>query len=527
MKKRAGLWLGGFIMLCSLGAQAQSYADEALIFSRINSTGSSRIQAMGGAQVALGGDYSSAFSNPAGLGFYNKSEATFSFGQNFYNSSSDYFGATTKDSRGNFNVPGFSVVLHSEKNDGKLVSGNFALSLTRTNNFNQNFSYETGPNGNPYNSLLDYFVQQSSNPDTVRHPNDRDYTRGQFDPNSGAAYYYLARLAYNNYLIGPRNEKYYKSDSSLWHTYIGQIPFQHENTVVDGAQNQFNISYGLNFNDKVYVGAGIGLPSFHYHSKKTYYESFADPNTPIYGFDLTEDYTIKGSGINATIGALIRAKDFIQFGLSIATPTYFYDVNDNYSAVMTSVWDNYKYVDVTNPSHSTVFNQGEQLKDSMTDLVGNYALTTPWRIKAGTTVFIQKHGLITAEIESVNYSKSKLTSNTDGLDFTGDNSDIKDLYTSVLNIRGGGEYRINKFRARLGYSYMPDPYAANPYNVGNAVTSYTGGVGYRSGKFFTDLGLSLTQWNSAYVPYHIAGNTPVVKIQHSTTALTLTFGVNF
>src|ERR1051325_9324117 len=119
MKKNVGLGLSGLFVFVSMCAKAQSYADEALIFSRINSTGSARIQSMGGAQVALGGDYSTAYSNPAGLGFYNKSEATFSFGQNFYKSSADYFGATSKDSRGNFNVPGFSVVLHSEKNDGK------------------------------------------------------------------------------------------------------------------------------------------------------------------------------------------------------------------------------------------------------------------------------------------------------------------------------------------------------------------------------------------------------------------------
>src|SRR5258708_14560771 len=193
MKKNVGLWLSGIFMFFSIGAVAQSYADEALIFGRTSPGGSARVQAMGGAQVALGGDYSAAYSNPAGLGFYNKSEATFSFGQNFYKSSADYFGANSKDSRSNFNVPGFSVVLHSDKSNGKLVSGNFAISLTRTNNFNQNFTYQTGPNGNPYNSLINYFVQQSNG----YYPNDF---------NNGNAYYTLQRLAYSTYLIGPQIE---------------------------------------------------------------------------------------------------------------------------------------------------------------------------------------------------------------------------------------------------------------------------------------------------------------------------------
>jgi hypothetical protein len=162
----------------------------------------------------------------------------------------------------------------------------------------------------------------------------------------------------------------------------------------------------------------------------------------------------------------------------------------------------------------------------MSGLVGNYALTTPWRIKGGATFFIQKHGFITAEVESVNYSKSKLTSNTDGLDFTQDNSDIKSLYRSVFNMRAGGEYRYNKFRVRVGYNYMPDPYAAPQGGVDSSITSYTGGLGYRADKFFVDLGLSMTQWNSAYIPYHLNVNAPVVKQQNSTTAITLTFGIN-
>src|SRR6185369_16307868 len=121
MKKIVSLALSGFSVLISISASAQTYAEEALLFSRIGSGGSARIQAMGGSQVALGGDYSSAFSNPAGLGFFNRSEATLSLGTNFFKSTSNYFGNSTSDSRSNFNVPGFSVVLHSEKNDGKTI----------------------------------------------------------------------------------------------------------------------------------------------------------------------------------------------------------------------------------------------------------------------------------------------------------------------------------------------------------------------------------------------------------------------
>jgi hypothetical protein len=507
MKKVIGVVLSGLCVLGSLEVCAQTYAEEALIFSRLNPGGRARIQAMGGSQVALGGDYSSAFSNPAGLGFFNRSEATFSMGTNFYNSSTSYLGNSTNDSRSNFNIPGFSVVFHNDKSKGKLVSGNFAISFTRTNNFNQNFTYQ---GTNPHNSLIDYFVEQSNGA-----------TPDQFGSN-GDSYYTLQRLAYSNYLIGPMSEVVYKGDSTQYHTYADQIPTQLERVQLSGAQNQFNVSYGVNFSDFFYLGATVGFPSFNYHSIKTYSESFT--SGPLFNFNLNEDYQIKGSGINTTIGAIIRPEDYVQFGLSVATPTYFYSVADNYNAYLSSSWNNYNFIDVTHPVNNTMLNG---VRDSLTQLIANYTLTTPWRIKAGATFFIKKSGLITAEVEKVNYSKSSLSSQTDGLDFTGDNNEIKTSYTSVFNIRTGGEYRFGKFRARIGYSYMPDPYVAPRNNIGNAISSFSGGFGYRTPKWFVDLAVIQTQWNSSYNPYTINSvYSPVVSIKNTNTSAMVTVGLN-
>ncbi|GHN00283.1 transporter [Cytophagales bacterium WSM2-2] len=527
MKKNFGLVLGCIAMFFSLGTRAQSYFDEALIFSRINPGGSARIQAMGGAQVALGGDYSTAFTNPAGLGFYNRSEGTLSIGTNFNNISStlgSYLNGTTtnlsngpvSDSKSNFNIPGFSIVLHSDKSNGKMISGNFAISLTRTNNFNQNISYS---GTNPYNSLIDYFIAQSNG----NKPFDNGYYPSQFQSN-GASYYSLSRLAFNNFLIGPANEVTKNADSSQYHTYVDQIPLQQEQAKITGAQNQVNFAYGLNYNDLFYLGFAVGLPSFNYHSTRTYQEQF--PGGPLYGFTLSEDYTIKGSGINATIGAIVRPKDFIQFGISIATPTYFYSIADSYSATLSSGWNNYKYVDVTYTSNTRTLDGG--YTDSFGDpLLANYTLATPWRIRAGATVFIAKAGLITADVESVNYSKSSLTSQTDGLDFAQDNADIKTFYGKAMNIRLGGEYRLlKKYRIRAGYSLMPDPYAFKQYNIDNAITGISGGLGYRTDKFFVDLGVIQSQWNAPYVVYHYTPQTPVANLQTSNLSVMVTVGFN-
>jgi len=55
--------------------------------------------------------------------------------------------------------PDLAWYFTSDKNNGKLVSGNFAISLTRTNNFNQSFNYQ---GLNPNNSLIDHFIEGSN-----------------------------------------------------------------------------------------------------------------------------------------------------------------------------------------------------------------------------------------------------------------------------------------------------------------------------------------------------------------------------
>ncbi|MGC4022534.1 MAG: hypothetical protein QM734_11615 [Cyclobacteriaceae bacterium] len=433
MKKNVGLMLSGILVLISLRTFAQTYAEESLIFSRFNSGGSARVQAMGGAQVALGGDYSTAFSNPAGLGFFNKSEATISLGTNFYNSSSSYLGTTTSDSKGNFNLNGASLVLHNDLNKGKLISGNFAISVTRTNNFNQNVTYQ----GTNSNSMIDYFIAHSSSPQGDSY--DQSYYPSQFQ-SGGYLYYTLPMLGFNNYLFGPLSETNAGGDSSKYHTYANTAStFQREQIQTSGAQYQWNLAYGINFSDKIYLGAAIGIPTFNYTSKKTYTEAFA--SGPLPGYALEENLHITGTGVNATIGTIIKPKDFIQFGLSVTTPTAYPIISEDYNATMSSNWGGYTYHDATYPSNTkTLFGRRDSIYYQTPFL---YSLTTPWRIRAGATVFIKKHGLITAEIEKVNYSRSSFGSNSDTpYDFGNDNTEVKALFKNVYNVRIGGEYTL-------------------------------------------------------------------------------------
>jgi long-subunit fatty acid transport protein len=91
MKLKQSIFLSATCL--SLLVTTQTYAqtiDDALIFSQENNGTSARIRGLGDAQTALGGDISAINGNPAGLGFFGRSDisATFNYLQN--NTSTDY-----------------------------------------------------------------------------------------------------------------------------------------------------------------------------------------------------------------------------------------------------------------------------------------------------------------------------------------------------------------------------------------------------------------------------------------------------
>lgn len=503
MHRKVVFAIAGFVLLgVSLAAaQIPTYPEEALIISRIGVGGTARIQGMAGAQNSLGGDISSAYYNPAGLGMYNRSDLAVSPGFLMSNIGSTYQGNNTSQSSNNFMIPNIGIAFHTNKDGSKgLWGGTLGINFNRTNNFNNTFSYQ---GINTDNSIIDRFIQNANGSDV-----------SQFS-STGTNYNSPTGLAYFNYLIGPETVKDSLADPKSYFTDISGIPLQKETVTNSGAQNQWSISYGVNFNDKIFLGAGIGLTSFTYKTQTVYSEEFNDGHMS--KMVLNETLDLSGNGINATFGAIVRPVDGFQVGLSVATPTS-YQITDNYTAYMTSAWDGFQY------------QPGVTLgkESAQTDIVtSNYNLSTPWRISGGLTYFIQKHGFITADAEWVNYSNASYSSNT-GDDYSGDNNNIKGLYKSVVNLRAGGEYRLDKYRFRAGYNYMPDPYQTQQNGISNTISSITAGAGYRTERFYVDLALVFNQGTKSYRPYTLnSPYSPLVNLNSKATTIIVTVGFPF
>jgi len=144
------------IVLMSLTSLAQ-YADDALRFSQIYYQGTARSMAVGGAFGALGADFSTASTNPAGMGLFRKGEFIITPEVFNRNVSSVYNGSLSESSRAVFDLSNIGYVMVKELGNGtgwKFFQ--FGIGMNRLNNFNSSIFMQ---GDNIENSKLDVYAE--------------------------------------------------------------------------------------------------------------------------------------------------------------------------------------------------------------------------------------------------------------------------------------------------------------------------------------------------------------------------------
>ncbi len=496
MKTLKTLILISMASLClNLDASAQyvpgasSFADLSLLFSKTNMGGSARIQAIGGAQTSLGGDISAASGNPAGLGFFRKSEFSLSPSYNLFNAQSSYFGTRNEESDTRLNFANVGIVFNNSKDDivpGAWRGGSFAITINKVNDFNGNFYYE---GVNPENTIIDYFAASADGISTENLIPD------------------LTGLSYYSFLINPTNiyDPSGSNDTYFPITLEDQIAEQREFIETIGGQYQWSFAYGGNFSDKIYLGASLGLSNIRYELQKEYGE-FIDDESAITefapGVDLTlnESFRLTGIGINGSVGVIVKPIPFLNIGASFTTPTIINIDEENTSNIFVDYFeDNFDSYEFYYPVGDSI-QILEQYPIEGDIFLTDYRITSPFRASLGATAFLGKFGFVSADVDYIDYSSQKFSSIDLPVDVEKQvNRNLFEKYDAVLNIRAGGELRYNIFRFRGGFAYNPSPYKDD--SIDRSQTRITAGAGIKLPKFFIDLAFVNSQFNSAYNPY--------------------------
>lgn len=493
MKKiTIGLGVMG-VLLLTIPSNAQ-YAYDALRFSETDQIGTARFQAIGGNQVSLGGDASSITGNPAGLGFFTRSELSLSPAIRSVNSTSTFVGNTTKESTVNGSLANLSLVIaNGQKNfNSNWKSTSFGISYSSQQSLKNTFSYRDPNSGSPF---VDY---------AVRLANDRNITSTEldleYDPNTGraltpeAAYYQL-------YMINPITEggRVYESFDAGSPQNVNQRGLFESS----GASSQWTFAYAGNYMDKLYLGLSVGITRTKYNFTNTLTDRFAS-GQEFSSSSHIESFSLDGNGVNATLGAIYKISPVVQVGGTLTTPT----ISVNSETFSSTVTANNDYI-------------GLEPNDF------RYNLTTPFKASGGVTFFVGQKGFITGSLEYVGYRGMRVGKG-DATFRDENNREIKSLYNNVVNGRIGGEYRAGKFRGRLGLAYLSDPYAIKTDGTDHSKILLSAGVGVRSQRFFADLtgtyGLK-TDFVAPKTDNYV--NDPQDRITNQTVNVMITAGVFF
>ncbi len=432
---------------------------QALRFSQYNPFGTARYAAQGGAIGALGGDFTSVLTNPAGLGLYRSSE--FSFSPSFYwvNTSSNFQGARADESRLKFNVGSIGMVnaITSDKSNG-IVGAAFALGYNTLVNFNNSTTIRGISQSS---SLLDDFTWHAN-----------------ADPDNLSPFY--EQLAFDTYLM-----PYDETSETYWHDMqldgYGQQLYR--SSLQSGYIGEYSLSGAFNFSNLLYFGATMGIHAVRFY--EDIYHTETDHDDHVLDFDsfrFREFNSTRGWGYTARFGMILRPIHILRIGASFQLPTYYRLTDEKYTD-MDSYWD----------SSSGIDDASEGSPNGIYD----YKLKTPFRASANASLILSKFATLSAGYEYVDYSAARLKAYD--YQFFDENDQIRQDFRAAHNLKAGAEIRLNSLYLRAGGQYLMSPFTDTRNDAETWV--YSGGIGIRTPKVYFDMSYIHSSRNEVYGMY--------------------------
>lgn len=484
------------VALTAIGKSSfAQYAKDAVRFSTSQTGTTSRVKAIGGANISVGGDLTSVSGNPAGLGFFTRSEASVTPEFNGTKNNASYLGQSATQTKNSGNLNNVAAVFYSRLNTPRgtdktkgWLSLNFGLGYNRTNDFGENIGFG---GTNTSSSINDYYASLANS--------------------SGIEGDFVQGYAYDHNLI----DAYNTSSTPYQSNNPRPISVKQANNIMrTGGQSEFNLSVGGNYSNKLYLGFGIGITGLNYNSTNMFNETgvvnIGEGTVPVYvNRDYNSTYTqyqnTKGAGVNAKVGLIYKIDEAVRLGAQITSPTWM-SVDDAFSEGL-----------------NTQLSNGTKYSSFSPDYTLTYTMRTPFKAAGGLSVFLGRAGFLTGDIEYINYSSTKISSN-DSFDASYDNSVIRNTYKGAVNFRGGAEIKVAPgFMLRGGYGLLGSPLK----NDGKNTTIASGGLGYRFGAYYVDAAYQHVSGSQIINPYLLGSASPAANVTRTNDNLFLTLGLRF
>lgn len=508
--------MAGFFLDAQNSLDIQRYSGYSIV-------GTARTIGIGGAASTLGADFGAAALNPASIAFYRRSDLGITTGFRNFNTQTNYIGQLSNASISNFGFSNFHFVFADDNaSDSQTLKGwAFGMGFNQLDNF---YRRTEASAFNSYNSIADFYTMMAGN-----------YSVNQLDTNS------LPYLAYSSFFIDTVNGL-----DNAWIPVVEGSMLQNYSRKETGRMNSWDFNLGFNLNDKLYIGGSLGVVDLKYTSSEIFREEDSKnlydtlylnyDRIDIKSFEQRYNFSTRGVGVNGKLGIIFRPIDPIRIGLGLQTPTAF-NLKDSYQVGMTMTQDG-----------------GAEYNKESAEGAFQYRLRTPFRITLGALGIIEKKGLISVDVDYMDYSQANLTDNLNSGTFTTANRAVSKLgNASAINFRVGGELRSNEYYFRGGYANFASFWNAEGEKYDDLSTyegtngtfqvknyrstrqAFTLGGGYRVEEFYLDLAI-VYQWD--YLKYNLYempvnaaslgwGVSPVLLQKRTQISTIFTFGFKF
>jgi hypothetical protein len=450
----------------SLYAQNEN---DALRLSDPGILGSARSLGMGNSIGAFGGDFSSIYLNPAGLGLFRNSEITIGGYNNNFKNNTTFYNTSGSASQDATNFSQFGIVYKVPVSRGSLV---LSIGYNRSKDFNRMLSF----NGfNPDNNSM---IQ--------------DLTGKQSD------FAYLAGVSY------PVNNS---RDTTL---IKGKLQ-QSGKTTDEGGVDNWSFAGAMEVQKDLFVGVTLNVISGKFERNKSFTETDPygmystirlDPSDSrtlgLLAFNYYDGIKWDLSGWGMQLGLIYKIKERGSIGFAIKIPEYF-NITESYRVGSSGIFTTHAF-DVT-PSYSTY----------------DYKITTPWEFSFGGSYSINRLTLA-GNIKYIDYTQMKFTEGLTSADREDINWAIKDIFRSVVNYNFGIEYALQELGVKLrgGLMVTKSPYKDDPSDYDKKFI--TGGIGIPFEQMEFDLGVAYGWWKDFGYNYTSASR-PVDQDIKSTTIM--------
>ena len=460
-RMRKQLVIIGLRLICGMSL-AQNETD-AFRYSQYSPTGTARYSSLSGAIGAFGADFTGlSANNPAGLGVYKKSEITFTFAVPYNKITSTYNGEQSSEVKYGFTFNNLGFVFSFSNSDPKWKKVQFATGLNNLARY-KGISFVSGPNIGGEQGTTNFFdyVAESSNgkiPDLLQ------------GIEGGAYDFYLTDLK--------------QGETDQYYSMVGAQFYQQEIIKTDGYLNEYIFSLGSNYDDKIFLGATIGIPFFSYVQEATYTESRNGFYDTLIAYNR---FTSRATGVNLKLGIIYQPAKFIRVGAAVHTPTFYPNVKERYE----------NYIDIPVVYYDTIIYR-PPLYEGQGSF--NYQLVTPYHAIANVAFIFKNIGFLNIDYDFTDYSTSRMPA-VSSYSFKNENKAIGEHYQGVHTIRAGGEVNISSHVSlRLGYSYSTNPYKKLAKD--GTYQTFSGGIGYKSKIFFADFAYMYKYFNDKEVFYN-------------------------